>query len=133
MSVRWGERPERADGVADPVLLRSAVVNAVQNAIQAVASGGNVVLAVHRGDDGWELRVDDDGAGLGDGDPEELFRPFVTNRAGGNGLGLVIARGALRAMGGDLRLERRDGGGARARFVLPDPGTDAAAPEPAAT
>ncbi|RMG09744.1 MAG: hypothetical protein D6731_19040 [Planctomycetota bacterium] len=122
--------PARAPVRADPVLLRGALLNVLGNALQALAergAGGAVELSVRAGDGGWELLVEDDGPGLPAGDPEALFRPFVSHREGGSGLGLVVARGNLRAMGGDLVLEARPGGGARARLFLPgvEPGAPA--------
>ena len=95
--------------------MRSALLNVAQNAIQAIGQGtGSVELSLHPG----ELWIEDTGPGL-PGDPEELFRPFVSHRDGGSGLGLLIARGALRAMDGAVTLTARDDGGVRAVFSLP--------------
>ncbi|MDM7915711.1 MAG: ATP-binding protein, partial [Candidatus Eisenbacteria bacterium] len=52
-------------------------------------------------------------------DREGLFEPFRSHKAGGTGLGLSIARRLARRMGGEVRLEPREGGGARARLSLP--------------
>jgi signal transduction histidine kinase len=113
----WTEpgRPPARVGRGDEVLLRSALLNVALNAIQALGQqSGSVELSLH--DD--ELWIEDTGPGL-PGEPEELFRPFVSHREGGSGLGLLIARGALRAMGGDLTLHARDDVGVRAVFTLP--------------
>jgi signal transduction histidine kinase len=113
----WGSRPAEAPAQVDGPLLRSALLNVLQNAAHAAKARVELALAaLPQG--GWELCIDDDGPGL----PvpvEELFRPFVSHREGGTGLGLVIARGSLRAMGGELELSGRDEGGARARLTFP--------------
>lgn len=59
-----------------------------------------------------EIRVEDQGAGI---DPEirdHMFEPFISSkRTVGVGMGLTVARHALRSLGGDLILEDRQGGG----------------------
>jgi signal transduction histidine kinase len=117
VELRWagGAPPPSTPGRGDEVLLRGALINVAQNAVQAIGDeAGAVELSLHEG----ELWIEDTGPGL-PGDPEELFRPFVSHREGGNGLGLLIARGALRAMGGDVTLQAREEGGVRAVFTLP--------------
>src|SRR5690606_10226066 len=93
------------------------------NAVDALGGRPGSILVTLAGDEatGYAITIDDDGPGLpADVEPEELFRPFVSRRQGGTGLGLVIARGAARALGGDLSLSRRDPGpGARATLRLP--------------
>lgn len=119
LTIDWERRPRTALGRGDAVILRSAILNVVQNAVQALAGGdGAVRLSLEETQGGWRLCVDDDGPGLPEGDLESLFQPFVSHREGGTGLGLVIARGALQSSGGQLLLERRPKG-TRARLELP--------------
>jgi len=128
VALAWRERPAEAPARTDPLLFRSALTNVVHNAVAALGDGpGRVELELRREPDGWVLHVDDDGPGLPDGDPEALFRPFVSHRPDGHGLGLLIARGAMRALGGDLLLERREPAGARAVLRLPTAGEPPAA------
>jgi signal transduction histidine kinase len=125
VSVGWREQPAAAPGRSDPVLLRGALTNLVQNALQALTESGTkgaVILRLERDahEPRWILTVDDDGPGLPpDVEPEALFQPFVSHKPGGHGLGLMIARGSLQSLGGDLSLERRPEGGARAVLRLP--------------
>lgn len=120
---------------SDRLLLRSALLNTIQNAAAACGGQGAVRVRLVAGDDAHQVQVEDDGpglpAGLAAGGP---FRPFASGRPGGNGLGLVIAQGALRALGGELTLATRgpDGGALAAlripRRPLPEVSEPAATP-----
>lgn len=102
--------------------LKRALVNVVENS-QRFASEVRLSLATAPR---WtELLVDDDGPGIQESDRETAFRPFVrldqarNPGAGGVGLGLSIARDAVRAHGGDIHLEDSPLGGLRVRLRLP--------------
>jgi signal transduction histidine kinase len=66
------------------------------------------------------LRIEDQGRGI---DPEirdQMFEPFVSSKQTvGVGMGLTVARHALRSLGGDVMLFNRDGGGAVAEIHHP--------------
>lgn len=106
----------------DPSLLEDLVTNLIRNALDAVASGGTVrVSAVHEGA-GMRIAVEDDGPGLPDVPVEELFKPFVTTKESGTGIGLALARKVAVAHGGTLSAGSSEGLGG-ARFVMRLPGT----------
>jgi signal transduction histidine kinase len=130
--LAWREAPAPAPAELDRLLFRSALTNVVKNAVDALdGRPGAILVSLAASADGvYQLAVEDDGPGLpADVTPEELFRPFLSRKRGGTGLGLVIARGAMRAMGGDLLLERRDPGpGARAVLRVPQRAAAGAAP-----
>lgn len=100
----------------DPRLLRRLVRNLVENAIRYGAPPIEVVI----GDAG--LEVLDRGPGVPEALREQVFAPFfrppghAEGRDGGVGLGLHLVREIARHHGGDVRVEPRDGGGAR--FVV---------------
>lgn len=99
---------------ADPQLLSSAVTNLLNNAFKYTDSGGRVALRVHVKDDARLLiDVEDECGGipLDEGDP---FRSFGHKRGRdrtGLGLGLSIARKAIRAHGGDIFIHNLPGKG----------------------
>ncbi|HEV2284762.1 MAG TPA: DUF4118 domain-containing protein, partial [Steroidobacteraceae bacterium] len=70
-----------------------------------------------------QVAVEDDGPGLPAGDPARLFEKFQRGSGEGTvvgvGLGLAIAQAIVRAHGGEIEAQRRDGGGARFVFTLP--------------
>lgn len=82
---------------------------------------GEVTLAVFERGDRSVVEVGDRGTGLSV-PPERAFDPFVTTRPGGTGLGLPIVRALARAVGGDVTLAAREGGGCAARLSLPKGG-----------
>jgi two-component system, OmpR family, sensor histidine kinase KdpD len=67
--------------------------------------------------------VDDEGPGLPQGDPARLFEKFQRGSGEGTvvgvGLGLAICQAIVRAHGGEIEAQRREGGGARFAFTLP--------------
>lgn len=107
---------------ADPQLLASAVTNLLNNAFKFTAAGGHVVLRA-RVNEGERLLIDveDECGGIpaSVGDP---FQPFGERRGGdrsGLGLGLSIARKAVRAHGGDIHIRNVPGKGCVFTIDLP--------------
>ncbi len=104
---------------ADPDQLEQALINLVRNAVDATleAEGAGVSLRWITRAGRLHVLVEDRGPGL----PEtgNLFVPFYTTKQGGSGIGLVLSRQIAEGHGGTLELENRDGGGVRARMVLP--------------
>jgi signal transduction histidine kinase len=107
-----------------PDALRRALRNLIENAVRY---GEQARVALGSWADGIEITIDDDGPGIPAQDLERVFQPFVRlelsrNRAtGGVGLGLAIARGIIRAHGGDIVLANRPHG-LRALIRLPRAG-----------
>lgn len=105
-----------------PFALKRAVGNLIDN---AVAYGSRARVSVQPGPAGVCIIVDDDGPGIAEAERERVFDPFVrlegsrNRETGGVGLGLSIARSIIRAHGGDVTLENREGGGLRASIELP--------------
>ncbi len=99
--------------------IRSAVVNLVQNALDANAEGGTVALQVRTEGDTVVFRCADEGPGLDERVADRVFGAGVTTKREGSGLGLTIARTAIEQHGGTLELTNREGTGALATIRLP--------------
>jgi signal transduction histidine kinase len=104
---------------ADRDQIRRAAVNLVRNAVEASPAGGLVELTASTRDGDAVLDVADRGPGLPPEVRERLFRPFLTTKERGTGLGLALAKQVADAHGGTLTLGDREGGGTVARLVIP--------------
>ncbi|GAW40973.1 C4-dicarboxylate transport sensor protein DctB [Brevundimonas sp. SH203] len=91
---------------ADRFRLEQVIVNLVKNAAEALEGrpGARLTLRVERSADRVRLIVADNGPGVPDPVRAQLFTPFVTTRANGLGLGLVICRDLVAGFGGELDL-----------------------------
>jgi signal transduction histidine kinase len=124
--------PVRGDAAA----LKRVLANLIANAVKFAGAGGSLaVRAQARPPDGKALvlRVEDRGPGIAREERERVFEPFYRgpaaerNSTPGSGLGLSLVRHVVRAHGGSVRVEAREGGGASLVVELP-----AASEEPAA-
>jgi signal transduction histidine kinase len=98
------------------------MVNLIGNALRYSGEGGVVSVTVSRSGDTAEAIVADQGKGIAPEDQARIFEKFERvdpSEAGGNGLGLYIARRLARAMGGDLAVDSVPGDGARFTLSLP--------------
>jgi two-component system, sensor histidine kinase len=112
--------------VGDPVRLRAALENLIDNAVKFTDAGGVALTAVPvrhpkakkaNGKAGVTFAVSDSGIGLSLHEIKRLFRPFsqanvsIASRFGGAGLGLSSVKQLARTMGGDIAVTSRRGGG----------------------
>ena len=87
--------------------LAQALENILRNAIRHSPSGGIVRFGGERDGDFWHLWLEDEGGGVAEADLERIFCPFIRLDGsrpgdGGFGLGLSIARNAVKRQGGSL-------------------------------
>jgi nitrogen fixation/metabolism regulation signal transduction histidine kinase len=89
---------------ADPDLLEQALINLLKNAVEAVDGQADprIELVCVAGEGETTLAVSDNGRGLPAVDPELVFTPFFTTKAGGSGIGLSLARQVALSHGGAL-------------------------------
>ena len=119
----------------DPELLRHALVNVMENAMQAMAGGGTLTIEVEPADLGGRpaaaLSFTDTGEGMDTLVRAKARDPFFTTRPSGTGLGLAIVERVVRNHGGEVSIESRHGLGTTITFVLPvDPPGGATLPSP---
>ena len=99
--------------------LFGAVVNLLENAMQATPQGGVITLAGSCHGDLLRLSVRDSGPGITAEMQVRIFEPFFTTKGQGTGLGLAIALGVARAHGGGIDLISEPGAGAEFVMTLP--------------
>ena len=118
------------DPRVDPVFMDTQAVgrvlnNLIGNALRHTPAGGAIQVRARRSELGVEVSVQDTGEGIRAEDLPHVFERFdrgekSRNRGtGGAGLGLAIARGIVRAHGGDIRVESEAGKGTQFTFTLP--------------
>lgn len=102
--------------------IKRAFANLIENACK-YGCGARVKVATI--DDHVVVTIEDDGPGIPVGELENVFAPFYrvessrNRETGGTGLGLAVARSAVRANGGDITLANRQGGGLTVTVTLP--------------
>jgi signal transduction histidine kinase len=107
---------ERHDGappiLADTKILARAVVNLIENAIQAMPHGGTLTIGSHSAATGEVvLTVSDTGSGLSADARARLFEPYFSTKSSGTGLGLAIARRVVLGHGGAIDVASEPGRG----------------------
>jgi signal transduction histidine kinase len=110
---------------ADRRLLERAILNLVENALQAVGERGMVRVRTRAVDGRLELEVEDSGPGLSPEARERIFEPFFSTKTGGSGLGLALVKKTAQDHGGDVWLDSPPGGHTRAILWLPARGSEA--------
>ncbi len=96
--------------------LRQALCSLLDNAADA---SGVVDLAACWDDEALTLAVTDRGPGISPALAPRLGQPYVSDKSGGLGLGVYLARAVIERLGGRLAIGARDGGGTLARVWLP--------------
>ena len=105
----------------DPNRFRSVFENLIKNAIEATREGDvpEVSISIRRVRKGKiEIAVKDRGVGIDAKDQKKIFDPFFTTKIHGSGIGLSISMQFIKAVGGELVLKRRSGGGTAAIVTL---------------
>lgn len=111
--------------IGDASLLERAIGNLLDNALIYASPGCRVRIATGREDGEAVCRIDDTGIGIPESDLPHIFEPFYrpdlsrTRATGGAGLGLSIAKAAIEAHQGHIRLASREGEGTKVEIRLP--------------
>ena len=108
----------------DAIQLQQVILNLVLNAGAAMADGVGeprqlTVETAERTPNRVEVCVRDTGVGVKEDDLESIFKPFVTTKTSGLGMGLSISRSIVEAHGGTIRAERNPDRGLSVHVELP--------------
>jgi len=94
--------------------------NLVKNALEAMKDGGALNIGFEVSDTCVAVFISDTGGGISAAEMARLFEPYRTTKgAAGNGLGLMVCRRIVRAHGGEIDVESKEGEGTRFKVRLP--------------
>ncbi len=121
MQRRWSSVLSRDEAwvQASRKELLGAIINLLENAVQATTIGGHISLRLDKRPAHWRVTVSDDGCGMSDEVKERLFEPFFTTRKEGTGLGLAIVRNLMANYNGEVLLESVLGEGSTFTLIFP--------------
>jgi signal transduction histidine kinase len=107
--------------MCSPARINLVLQSLVSNALDACQAGGKVVVATCAWDDVIEIRVSDNGCGIGPDIRDRIFDPFFTTKSTGEGtgLGLAISYGIVKDHGGTIEFESSPGEGTQFWVRLP--------------
>jgi PAS domain S-box-containing protein len=105
--------------MADRNQLKQVFFNITKNAMEAMQPGGMLKIKSRADDDSVYLLFGDSGSGIRQEDLVRLFQPYHTTKPGGHGLGLMIVQRIMRAHGGQVGVESREGLGTVVTLQFP--------------
>ena len=103
----------------DPHALRQVLMNLVLNAQQAMGEGGAVTIRIGRDETYGTIDVVDTGPGIPPEIRDDLFKPFSTSKADGNGIGLALVKRFVDNFAGNVRVLSEAGKGTTFQLRLP--------------
>ena len=114
------------DLAADPVMgevdafyMERALINLVENAVEASATGQDVVISVSTQKSGFAIRIRDRGEGMDRETLQNMFIPFYSRKSMGTGLGMAVAKKVIEEHGGRVAVRSRSGSGTKITITLP--------------
>jgi signal transduction histidine kinase len=119
IEVRCDLDPAAAFVKADRAVLMEALRNIVQNAVDAMPTGGTLRFISALVDGFVELSISDTGEGIAPEHLEDIFQLYFTTKEDGNGVGLPLALRAVDLHGGTLNIESKLNQGTLVRIRLP--------------
>ena len=90
---------------ADEVLMRQAITNLLNNAVEAMTEGGELTVSGSGDDLQVLLTISDTGHGIDQNIRDKIFLPFYTTKERGTGLGLAIVHKIIVSHGGTIRVD----------------------------
>ncbi len=104
----------------DPHQLQQVFINLLNNALNAIDSGGTITVASRLNEDGSiGIQFEDSGCGIPVETQERIFDPFFTTRPEGTGIGLSISHYTIEQMNGKISVRSAPGKGSTFTVTLP--------------
>ncbi len=104
---------------ADPVQIKTCLMNVVLNAIQAMPAGGRLRITTVSGSGTVDITISDTGPGISEDDIDRIFNPYFTTKKLGIGLGLAITKKIVEEHQGRITVRSRPNEGTDVVISLP--------------
>lgn len=111
--------PVAAPVLADPDLLKQALLNVVVNGMEAAGNGGVVRIRIDKGTREHALLVEDSGPGIPAEIRDKIFNLYFTTKKAGTGVGLAVSYRIMQMHGGAIEVDSEVGRGSLFRLTLP--------------
>ena len=96
---------------SDYSMLKRVLSNLVHNAVQAMPTGGKLIISAYQENGHVIFSVEDTGVGIPEEIKPKLFQPMVTTKSKGQGLGLAVVKRLVEALNGKISFESQEGKG----------------------
>ncbi len=107
-----------ATALVDEVLMRQALGNLIQNAVEAMPDGGTLTVTMQSNRE-LSIIIQDTGPGILPEHLQKVFLPFFTTKDTGVGMGLALTHKVVTAHGGRVEVESKAGAGTKFTVTLP--------------
>jgi len=123
IQLEYTNLPGAEEFIIDPRALQQVLLNIFGNAFDALRGVDHPCLALTVSPQGEfvKLLIADNGLGMDEDQMNRLFKPFFTNKSGGSGLGLVIAKKMMVQMNGTIQILSKKGEGTQVIIMVPMP------------
>lgn len=112
------DAPRDLRAVLDPEQIRRALINLLDNAIEATETG-SITITARPGERSLILEVADTGRGVPDSDKDKLFLPYFSTKSSGTGLGLAIVHRIVHDHDGTISVHDNQPAGTRFQIEIP--------------
>jgi two-component system sensor histidine kinase HydH len=119
VQLRLKKSPVPIVAHVDPKLIKQALLNLMLNAVQAMPTGGELILSLKKEDDHVCIDVIDTGAGIGADTLPKIFLAYYTTKRGGTGIGLAMTKRIVEEHGGTISVQSEKEKGTDFTIVLP--------------
>lgn len=103
----------------DEIKLIEIFSNLIKNAMEAISDDGNIWITLHKRNEHAEVIIEDDGCGMSNEQLKNVFKPFVTYKPTGTGLGLPIVASIIEQLNGSIQVKSKVGVGTKFIVMLP--------------
>lgn len=100
--------------------IKQVILNLIQNAIEAMPDGGQIIVALSEEEAGFvSIRVQDEGCGMTEEKRKKVLQPFFTTKENGCGLGLSVCLRIVENHQGQIEIDSQKGKGTTFHIKLP--------------